>query len=168
MSTHGWVCVRGGQETLLHDRKYNMIRTFDAQVLKSNGPNIFVQNGDAAHNSSDRQVIDCLYDSGPENPTSHSSTAQIDVPHTHGVTCCWWCCWATVFLRCSAPCALAVLMAVFITGQKTHRMFMLALGLVRAQRVRYHKKLHTLCTRARCWMLRKPRDLPYLCRRPKK
>ena len=59
----------------------------------------------------------------------------MDVPHTHGVTC-WLCCWAAVFQHC-ALCVLAVLMAVFMRGQKTDRM--LPLGLVRAQRV-YHIK----------------------------
>ena len=53
--THGWVCARGGEETQIHDRKYNMIRTIDAKVLNPSGPNIFVQHGDAARNSSKRR-----------------------------------------------------------------------------------------------------------------
>ena len=63
-------------------------------------------------------------------------------------------------------CVLAVLMAV--RGQQTDRMLMFPLGLVRAQRVQRHKKKYTLGTCARCWMLRKPGDLPYSCPRPKK
>ena len=55
LSTHAWVCDCGGGETQIHDRKYNMIKTVDAKVLNPNGPNIFVQNGDAAHNSSKRR-----------------------------------------------------------------------------------------------------------------
>ena len=44
-----------------------MIRTIDdATVLNPNGPNTFVQNGDAADNSSKRQVIDYIYEVGPE------------------------------------------------------------------------------------------------------
>ena len=62
---------------------------------------------------------------------------------------------------------LAVFMAVFMRGQKTDRMFRLPLGLTCAQRVQYHEKRCTLCTRARCWMLRKPGDLPCPCPRPK-
>ena len=47
-----WLGVlAGGGETQI-DRKYNLIRTIDAKVLNLNGPNIFVQNGDAAHSSS--------------------------------------------------------------------------------------------------------------------
>ena len=72
LSTHGWVCARVGGLTQIHDRKYKMIRTIDAKVLNRNGPNganganIFVQNGDAAHNSgSKRQVIDYISEAGP-------------------------------------------------------------------------------------------------------
>ena len=43
-----------------------MIRTIDANVLNPNRPNIFVQNVDAAHNSSKRQVIDHIYEVDPE------------------------------------------------------------------------------------------------------
>ena len=119
-------CARGGEEAQIDDRKYNVIRIIDAKVLNPNGPNVFVQNGDAAHSSSKKQVIDYLYEAGPENKkaTSHSSsTAQIDVPHTHGVAC--WCCWAAAFCR-RALCVLAVLKAQ--GGAKTDRM--LPLGLV--------------------------------------
>ena len=64
------------------------------EVFNTNGPNMFVQNDDAAHNSSKRQVIDYKYEAGHEKKsTNHISTAQMDVPHTHGVTC-RWCCWA--------------------------------------------------------------------------
>ena len=56
----------------------------------------------------------------PRKTTSHSSTAQMDVPHTHGAAC-WWCCWALVFLRC-ALCVLTVLMAVLMRAQNTDRM----------------------------------------------
>ena len=66
LRAHGWVRARGGVETLIHDRKFNMITIIDAKVLKSNGPNIFVQNGDAAYTSSNRQVIDYIYEPGPE------------------------------------------------------------------------------------------------------
>ena len=66
LSTHGWVCARGGEETQIHYRKYNVIRTIDAKVSNPNGPNILVQNGYAAHNSSKRQVIDYIYEAGPE------------------------------------------------------------------------------------------------------
>ena len=40
--------------------------TIDAKVLNPNGPNIFVQNGDAAHSNSKRQVIDYRYKAAPE------------------------------------------------------------------------------------------------------
>ena len=43
-----------------------MIRTIDAKVLDQNGPNSFVQNSDAAHNSSKRHVFDYMYEAGPE------------------------------------------------------------------------------------------------------
>ena len=43
-----------------------MIRTIDEKVLNPNGPNIFVQNGDAADNSSERQVFDHIYEAGPK------------------------------------------------------------------------------------------------------
>ena len=58
--------LAGGEKHKIHDRKCNRIITIDAKVLHPNGPNIFVQNGDAAHNSSKRQVIDYLYEAGPE------------------------------------------------------------------------------------------------------
>ena len=44
----------------------SMTITIDAIVLNPKGPNIFVQNGDAAYNSSKRQVIDYIYEAGPE------------------------------------------------------------------------------------------------------
>ena len=56
----------------------------------------------------------------PNESTSHSSKVQINAPHTHGVAC--WCCWTVVNSRC-ALCVLAVLMAVFMRGQKADRMF---------------------------------------------
>ena len=63
-------CARGGEETQIHDWKYNIIRTIDPpliKVLNPNRPNVFVQNGDAADNSSSkRQVIDYIYEAGPE------------------------------------------------------------------------------------------------------
>ena len=43
----------------------SMMRIIDTTVLNPNGPNganIFVQNVDAAHNSSERQVIDYIYE----------------------------------------------------------------------------------------------------------
>ena len=43
-----------------------MISTIDAKVLNPNGPDIFVQNVDAAHNSSKRQVVDSIYEANPE------------------------------------------------------------------------------------------------------
>ena len=69
LSTHGWVCARGGEETPIHAQKYYMMRTIDAKVSNPNDPPaIFVQNGDAAHKSSKRQVIDYIYiyEAGPE------------------------------------------------------------------------------------------------------
>ena len=62
----------------------------DANVLNPNSRNICVHDGDAAHNTSKRQAIDYIYETGPEQSTSRSSTAQMDVPHAHGDT--WWCC----------------------------------------------------------------------------
>ena len=59
LSTHG----RVGEEAQIDDRKYI---TIDEKVLNRNGPNIFVQNDYAAHNSSKRQVIDYRYEAGPE------------------------------------------------------------------------------------------------------
>ena len=59
-------CARGGEETQVDHRKYNVIRTFDAKVLSPTGPNIFVQNDHAAHSNSKRQVIDYRYEAGPE------------------------------------------------------------------------------------------------------
>ena len=58
LSAHGWVCSREGKKHILIDRKYDVMRTIDAKVLNPNGPKIFVQNGDAAHSCSKRQVID--------------------------------------------------------------------------------------------------------------
>ena len=65
-----WLGVRAGRET--DDRKYN-VRTVDAKVLDPNGPNIFVQNGGAAHSSNKRQIVDYRYEARPEKSTSHSS-----------------------------------------------------------------------------------------------
>ena len=46
----------------------SIISTTDAKVLSPKGPNVFVRNGDAAHNSSSkRQVIDYIYEVSPEN-----------------------------------------------------------------------------------------------------
>ena len=59
------VLAGGGAKHILIDDR-NVIRTIDAKVLDPNGPNIFVQNGDAAHSSSKRQVIDYIYEAGPE------------------------------------------------------------------------------------------------------
>ena len=144
------VCSLGGRNKNPWSEKH-MIRTIDAKVLNpngandgndgANGSNIFVQNGDDAHNnnnnnsSSERQVIHYYTEQAPKKSTSHSSTAQMDVPHTHGVTC-WWCCWAAVFL--TLMCSLRVGCAhgcVHERAKKTERMLMLPLGLVRAQRV---------------------------------
>ena len=45
-----------------------------------NSPNIFVQNGDAAHsNGSKRQVIECIHEAGPE---------QTNLPQQHGADGC--------------------------------------------------------------------------------
>ena len=55
----------------------------------------------------------------PKESSSHSSTTQMDVPHTHGVAC-WWCCWALVF-QCCALCVLAVLVAVLMRAPNTDR-----------------------------------------------
>ena len=61
-----WLGVLAGDETQTDDRKCN-VRTVDAKVLNPKGPNFFVQNGDAAHSSNKKQVIDYRYEAGPEN-----------------------------------------------------------------------------------------------------
>ena len=100
-------CARGGGKPQIQDRKYNVIRTIDAIVLNTNAPNISIQNGDTVHSSSERQVIDYRHEAAPEKPTSHSSTAQMDVPHTTVLpagaagrqflnvvlSTCWMCSW---------------------------------------------------------------------------
>ena len=59
--------------------------------------------------------------------------------------------------------------AVFMRGQKTDRMFMLPLGLVRAQRVYYHKKkVYPLYARTMLAVAETRGHLPYRCPRPKK
>ena len=87
LSTHGWVCARGGGETQIHDRKYNMIRTIDAKVLNPNDPpDIFVRNGDAAHNSSQIQVINYIYiRSRPRNDQLATAVRRRWMCHTRTV-----------------------------------------------------------------------------------
>ena len=48
-----------------------------------NGLYIFVQNGNVAHSSIRSSIKDTKQAS--KTSVSHGSTAQIDVPHTHGV-----------------------------------------------------------------------------------
>ena len=79
-----------------------MVSTVDATVLNPTGPNTFVHTGDATRNSK-RHVVDYRYEAAPEKISNRSSTAQMHVPHTHGVAC--WCCWAAVFL---VSCSLRV------------------------------------------------------------
>ena len=43
------------------------IRTVAVTVLNPKGPNIFVQNGDAAYSSKIREVVDSKYDASPGN-----------------------------------------------------------------------------------------------------
>ena len=52
--------------------------------------------------------------------TSHSSTAQMDVPHTHGPACCWYC-WVLLGACFLALCSLGVgcALAVFMGAQNT-------------------------------------------------
>ena len=61
-----------------------------------NGPNSFVQNGEMPPTAAvkDRSSVTDTKQA-PNKSASHSSTAEMDVTHTHGVTC--WCCWALVF-----------------------------------------------------------------------
>ena len=104
------------------------------KVLSPNVPNTFVQNGDAAHSSSNRQVIVYVFEAGPE---------KINQPQQHGADGC------TTHARCyllMLPggsflplCSLRVGCAhgCLFCWQKRDRM--LPLRLVRAQRV-YHKK----------------------------
>ena len=54
------------------------MRTIDSKVLNPNGPNIFVQNDDAAHNSSSKRqvlVIDYIYEAGLKNQLLIQATA---------------------------------------------------------------------------------------------
>ena len=83
---------------------------FKIQTVLPGINSIFVQNGDAAHNSSRRQVIDFTYTrQAPKKSTSHGSTAQMDLPHARcyllvvllgGIffnvvvlSACWLCSW---------------------------------------------------------------------------
>ena len=82
LSTHG----RVEKEAQSDDGKFT--KPLIQKVLNRNGPNIFVQTGDATHSSSSkRQVNDYRYEAGPEKSPRHSRTVQMDAPHTHGVAC---------------------------------------------------------------------------------
>ena len=98
LTRHGWVCSRGTKHTLIV-YSYNL-RAVDAKVLNPKGPNIFVHSGDTAHSSNKRRSSITDTKQAPNESTSHSSTAQMDVPHTHGVAC-WWCCCASFLTLCS-------------------------------------------------------------------
>ena len=103
-----WLGVlAGGGETQIDD---HVIKTVDAKVFNLNGSTIFVQNGDAAYSSSKRQVIDYIYEAGPEILKNQQATAgrRIWMFHTRTVlpaagaagrqffnvlSACWLCSW---------------------------------------------------------------------------
>ena len=65
---HGWGVLAGRKKHKFMIGNIilrSMTITIDAIVLNPKGPNIFVQNGDAAHNSSRRQVVDYILRSRP-------------------------------------------------------------------------------------------------------
>ena len=62
------------------------IRTVDVKVLNPKGPNIFVQNGDAAYSSKKREVVDSIYEAGPGN-ISRPQHYRTDGCATHPPCC---------------------------------------------------------------------------------
>lgn len=72
------------------------IRTVEVIIRNPNGPDVSVQSGvdlPQTHSSSEERKADGrLRTAGSDETTTHSSTAQMDVPLTHGVPC--WCLWA--------------------------------------------------------------------------
>ena len=93
-----WLGVLGARSTNRCDTK-KTIRTVDVVISYPNGPNISVQKGeqrgsDAAH-SKKREFGDCRSQALKKTTTQPHSTAQMGVPHMHGVAC--WCCWAAFF-----------------------------------------------------------------------
>ena len=114
----GWVCL--GQEVQIDTiRKKRIIRTVEAIISNTNGPNIHVENSEQGGSDAAprrKREDTWITDRGPRKQlSSRSSAAQMNVPHTHGVAC--WYCWAAVFSSC-ALCVLAAFMAMFIRGQK--------------------------------------------------
>ena len=75
------MCSRGTK----HKPMQHNVTTVDAKVINPNGPYIFIQNSDAAYSSNKRQVVITDTKQTPKKSNSNSSTAQMNVPHTHGV-----------------------------------------------------------------------------------